>query len=323
MDGLVLADGAAEDNAVLGVSGGAIEGDEAEADGFGGDEDSFGVEAVEEVFEAPALFADEVGFGDFEVVDEELVGVDGFAAHFVDFADFDAAAVEFGVEQAEAVCAFFDMFDRGGAGEEEHALGDLGGADPDFLAVGDVAVAVFFGAGFEVGGVEAGVGFGDGEAGFFAPGDEGGEEAAFLFVGAVDDDGLEAEDVDVDGRGAGHAGAGLGDGLHHDGGFGEAEAGAAVFLGHADAEPAAGGEGCVKCGGEAGALVVGAPVVVAEIGADAFDGGFDAALLVGEFEVHGGLGWFGLVVCRGGRREGRLFFCGEARQNGLIRARVG
>ena len=111
LDGLVLADGAAEDVAVLGVLGGAFEGDEAEADGFGGDEDSFGVEAVEDVFEAPALFADEVFLGDDEVVDEELVRVDGFAAHFVDFADFDAGAVEFGVEEAEAVCAFFDVFE--------------------------------------------------------------------------------------------------------------------------------------------------------------------------------------------------------------------
>ncbi len=184
-------------------------------------------------------------------------------------------------------------------------------------------IAVFFGAGFEVCGVEAGVGFGDGEAGFFPAGDEGGEEAAFLFVGAVDDDGLEAEDVDVDGRGAGHAGAGLGDGLHHDGGFGEAEAGAAVFLGHADAEPAAGGEGGVELGGEAGALVVGAPVVVAEIGADFLDGGFDGALLVGEFEVHGGLGWIRGLVCRGVGDWGRLFFWGEGRQKALIKARVG
>jgi hypothetical protein len=99
-------------------------------------------------------------------------------------------------------------------------------------------------------------------------------------------DGVEAEDVDVNGRGAGHRGTGFGDRLHQDSGFGDAEAGAAVFLGHGDAEPVALGHGGEERVGEGGGAVAFQPVVVAEAGAEAQDLLADLALRVGEGEVH-------------------------------------
>ena len=66
------------------------------------DQDALGVHAVQDVFEAPALLADAVGDRHRQLVDEQLVRVDGLAAHLLDLAHLDAAAVEIGVEQAQA-----------------------------------------------------------------------------------------------------------------------------------------------------------------------------------------------------------------------------
>ena len=98
-------------------------------------------------------------------VDEQLVGVDRLAAHLLDLAHLDRAAVEVGVEQAQAVGRLLHLLQRRGAGQQQDLVGDLRGRDPDLLAVDDVAVAVAHGAGLELRGVEAGVGLGDGEAG--------------------------------------------------------------------------------------------------------------------------------------------------------------
>ncbi len=46
LDGLVLADGAAEHDAFAGVTGGASQRGAANADRFGGDEDSFRIQTV-------------------------------------------------------------------------------------------------------------------------------------------------------------------------------------------------------------------------------------------------------------------------------------
>src|SRR3546814_9113677 len=76
--------------------------------------DLFGIEAHENVFETVAFLADPVLDRDFEVIDEELVRIDAFAAHLLDFARLAAAAVEIGVEQRDAIGGPLALFARRG-----------------------------------------------------------------------------------------------------------------------------------------------------------------------------------------------------------------
>ena len=73
-DALVLADGPAEDDALVGVGDGPLDGDPPDAERLGGDEDALGVEPVEQVGEALALLADAVVDGHLEVVEGDLAG---------------------------------------------------------------------------------------------------------------------------------------------------------------------------------------------------------------------------------------------------------
>ena len=84
-------------------SGRALERDLAEADCFGGDQNALGIHAVQDVLEATAFFADPVGDGDFEAVDEDLVGIDGLAPHFGDLVRLHELAVEIRIEEAQAL----------------------------------------------------------------------------------------------------------------------------------------------------------------------------------------------------------------------------
>ena len=67
------------------------------------DQDALGVEAVQDVAEALAFFADAVLIGDEQAVDEDRVRVDRLAAHLRDAVHVDLAAVEVGVEDRDAV----------------------------------------------------------------------------------------------------------------------------------------------------------------------------------------------------------------------------
>ena len=71
---LVLADGAPEDGAIFRIGGGAVDEEAPIADAFGCDQDALGVHAVQDVFEARTLFADQIFGGDFEIVEEEFGG---------------------------------------------------------------------------------------------------------------------------------------------------------------------------------------------------------------------------------------------------------
>ena len=71
---LVLADRAAEDRALAGVLRDFVDEPVAVADALGGDQSAFGVQAVEDVAEALAFFADQIFRGDFEIIEEQLVG---------------------------------------------------------------------------------------------------------------------------------------------------------------------------------------------------------------------------------------------------------
>lgn len=68
---LVLADGAAEDNPLAGVPGGAAQRVLAYAHGLGRDQDALGVEAVQDVAEALAFLTDAVAVGNEQAVDED------------------------------------------------------------------------------------------------------------------------------------------------------------------------------------------------------------------------------------------------------------
>src|SRR5690606_39970942 len=72
---LVLADRATEHHAVAGVLGRLLGEPAAVADALGGDQGALGVQAVEDVAEALALFPDQAAGGDFQVVEEQLGGL--------------------------------------------------------------------------------------------------------------------------------------------------------------------------------------------------------------------------------------------------------
>ena len=96
---MVLANGTVKDFALAGIISGAFQGGKAKADGFGGDQNAFRVQPVQDVLKPLALFADTVSFGDNEIFKEQLVGVHRLAAHFFDFGNLDPVPVKRGIEQ--------------------------------------------------------------------------------------------------------------------------------------------------------------------------------------------------------------------------------
>ncbi|OIQ63934.1 hypothetical protein GALL_545180 [mine drainage metagenome] len=147
-------------------------------------------------------------------------------------------------------------------------------------------IAVQVGAGADLCCVQPGVGFGDAEAGFVLTLDQRGQHPNLLFGGAVNHDGVEAENVDVDGAGPAHGRAGFGDGLGQDRGFGNAKARPAVFLRHRDAKPVASGHRVEKFIWEGRGVFAFQPVGIVEPGAHAQDFIADLLLRVGQCEVH-------------------------------------
>ena len=279
LDRLVLADRPVEHDALLGVARGLAQRRAAEADRLRPDQDALGVHAVQDVFEAPALLADAIGDRHRQRVDEQLVGIDRAAAHLGDFAHVDVAAVEVGVEQAQAFGAARDVIKRRGARQDQHLARDLRGRNPDFLPGQQIVVALAHRLGLELERVEADVRLGDRKAGLVLARDQRRQHALLLLVAAEHHDRIEPEDIHVQRRRAGQAGAGFRDRLHHQRGLGDAEAGTAVGLRDADAEPAVVGEGAVKIVRKAAVAILGEPVVVGKSRADASDRLADRLLL--------------------------------------------
>jgi hypothetical protein len=189
-------------------------------------------------FEAPALLADAVCLRHWQPVEEHLVRVHGLAAHLLDLAHFDVAAIEVGVESVRPSCGRAHSSIGVVRASSSTFLGDLRGRDPDLLARDQVAVALLVRLRLDPRRIEAGVRLGDGEARALLAGDQPGQHAFLLFRGAEHDDRVEAEDIHVHRRGTREAAAGFGDRLHQDRRFGDAEPRAAVLLRHRDAEPA-------------------------------------------------------------------------------------
>lgn len=238
LDALVLADGPAEDVALPRVQGRAPQGREADADGFGGDQDAFGVHAVHDHLEAVVFLADQVRRGDFPVVEEQRVGVDGRAPHLGDLGHLDLRAVEVRVEQAEALAGLGDFVQRRRARQDQDLLRHLRGRDPDLLSAQEVVLSsargVFDGSRLELQRVETRVGLGDAEACSMLTGDQRHQHATFLLVGPELPHGLEPEYVHVHRAGARVRRPALRDRLDHDGRLGDAQVTAAVLGRHAD-----------------------------------------------------------------------------------------
>src|SRR2546421_452281 len=72
---LIGADGLAENHTLARIFRAPLDEPAAVADGFGGDEDALRVPAVDDVAKAFAFLADAVLYGDFDILEEEDVGV--------------------------------------------------------------------------------------------------------------------------------------------------------------------------------------------------------------------------------------------------------
>ena len=204
-------------------------------------------------------------------------------AHLRDLAHLDGAAVEVGVEQGHALRRPRRLLERRRARQDQHLLGDLRGRGPDLAAGDDVAVALLDRARLDVRRVEADIGLGDRKAGLFLAGDQRRQPALLLFLGAEDDDRVQAENVHVHRRGAAEPGARLRHRLHDHRRLGDAEPAAAEFLRHRDAEPAALGHRPVEFVRKAAVGVLLQPVGVVETGAQ-------PRHRIADFDLFGGQG---------------------------------
>src|SRR4051794_15998491 len=112
LDALVLADRTIEDVAGLGIAGRARQREVAEADRLRRDQDALRIHAVQDVLEAPPLFAEAVLDRNLEILEEQFVGVDRLAAHLLDLVHGDAPAIEVRIEQAQAVSGTLHLLER-------------------------------------------------------------------------------------------------------------------------------------------------------------------------------------------------------------------
>src|SRR4029077_6088364 len=103
LDCLVLSDRPVEDFALAGVVHRLAQRGPAEAHRLGGNQNTLGVHAMENVFEAPALLADAVRGRNAKAIEENLILIPRLAPHLLDLADLDARSIDGGVEEAEPV----------------------------------------------------------------------------------------------------------------------------------------------------------------------------------------------------------------------------
>ena len=257
---------------LLRVGGGARQRAAAEADRLGGDQDALGIHAVQDVFEAPALLADAILDRNLEIRRRTARWSRPPCGPSSRSRAPRCAAVEIGVEQAQAM----------GRGCFTSSSGVVRASSRILSATCAVEIQTFwplttYRSPLRTARVLSCVvlrpvfGSVTAKQDRSLPSTMRRQHAPALLLGAEHHDRIEAEHVHVDRRRAGHAGAGLRDGPHHDRGFGDAEAGAAILLGNADAEPAGIGQRLVEIGGKAAFLVLLQPIGVVEARADLRD----------------------------------------------------
>ena len=283
---LVLADGSPEHDALVDVLADLVDEPVAVADAFGGDQRALGVQAIEDVLEALAFFADQILGRDFEVLEEQLIGlvVDHVLDRLHDHALLDGV-LDVDQEDRHALGFFRDLGKGRGARQQDHQVGMLHARDPHLLPVDHIAVALAHGRRLDFGGVGAGGGLGHGHRlqAQFAAGDAR-QVMALLRFGAVAQQ--RAHIVHLAMAGAGVAARAV-DLFHDHRGFRQAQTRAAIFLRDQRSEPA----GLRQCGhegfGVAPLVVDLAEVLGREFGAQGAQRIADVFKIV--VVVHGGL----------------------------------
>ena len=94
-----------------------------------------GLRPLSKILKPCALFADQLGVGDFEVFDEERVALHRLAAHFRDRLRFDVLAIEVGVEERQAFRRPLRLILRRRARDEQNLVRALRVGRPNLAAV--------------------------------------------------------------------------------------------------------------------------------------------------------------------------------------------
>ncbi|NJM57707.1 MAG: type IA DNA topoisomerase [Synechococcales cyanobacterium RU_4_20] len=135
---------------------------QAEAYRLDGKKHAFGVQTLQQVFEALAFLADESFLRDLHVVEVQHVALDSLAAHFRDRLRLNALHVH--VEQRQAHVGLGYLVLRRRARDQQDLVSALRARRPDLAAVDGVARVRPFGPRLEARRVEARVRLGDAEA---------------------------------------------------------------------------------------------------------------------------------------------------------------
>ena len=165
LDTLVFADRHTEHLALRGIVARAVDEPARVADTLGGDQDSFRVHAVENVAEALAFLADQVGGRHPQVVEEQFGG--GMVQHGCERFDGETLAdrvTQVDQQHRHAPAGLVDRIARRGAHQQQQQVGMLDARDEYLLTVDDEIVAVALRASLDARGVGAGRRLGDAES---------------------------------------------------------------------------------------------------------------------------------------------------------------
>src|SRR4029079_6894852 len=128
-------------------------------------------------------------------VDEKLVRIDRTPSHLRDFADIDVAPVEVGVEQAQAVGAARELFERRGPAKNEHLARDLRGRYPDLLAAEQIVLSLTYRLGLQLERVETDIRLGDSKTGLVTARHQRRQHSFLLLIVAEHHNRVQAKDI--------------------------------------------------------------------------------------------------------------------------------
>ena len=138
--------------ALEGISGGYFVGALGHSEGLSADRDAAMIERFHGDVETAADFTDPVGFGDFVIGENKFRSWRGFIAHFCFIlADRETGFICFDYESDYPFGAVLSS----GSGEDDDVIGDGALRYPEFGAVQDIAIAIFYSQKREGGGVGA------------------------------------------------------------------------------------------------------------------------------------------------------------------------